>query len=217
MTPESVAQNYSFCRIRALLLREEEPPNLRFGGQHRKKIRGHEAEPYVLRLTVSGECATLRPDAPELLDKPAALAQGNQLRAGSRPSSFVAENRPHDREPMRIRIRQGLQQYGMHHTEERRIGADAHRQRGNRYRGETRLLGTNAQRESYVLPQRVQKRQPAPLAIFFRHLLHAAQFTPRRVPRFLCIHAPSNIVFRKRIQVRTQLGVQVLLTAALAK
>jgi len=75
----------------------------------------------------------------------------------------------------------------------------------------------NRPAKSHVLPQRFQKRQPALLAVGLFGLLYAAKFTACCVLRFLGGHAAANIFFRKRLQMRAQLVVQILIATAFAK
>src|SRR4029077_5398906 len=172
---------------------------------------------HVLRLAFTGERAALRPDAPELLEEPAALAQVNQLRTGGGSSSFIAKNRPDHREPVRIRIRQGLKQYRVHYAEDRRIGPDPNRQRRNGNGGKARFLRENAECKAQVLPHRVEKRQPALLPVRLPHLLDAAESAARGLACLVQGHPSAHVFLRKKLEVRTKLGVQVRVQAPLTK
>jgi hypothetical protein len=105
----------------------------------------------------------------------------------------------------------------VHHAEDRRVGTDADRQRRNGNGRKSRLLREDARRKAQVLPQRVEKRQAAPLAVRLFRLLHPAEFAPRRVARFFSAHAAPDVFLREKLQVRAQLGIKIFIAAAFAK
>jgi len=65
----------------------------------------------------------------------------------------------------------GVQQQGIRHAEDRRIGADAERESENHDRGEAGRLAKHAKRMADVLKQRFEEREAASFAVLFPCLL----------------------------------------------
>ncbi len=85
--------------------------------------------------------------------------------------------------------RQHAQHQRVYQREDRRVGADAQRQRQHRRRRESRVAQQAAQRVSGVLHRRFEPRDSAAVAIFLLGLRHAAELPPRRQLRLGRRHA----------------------------
>jgi len=95
---------------------------------------------------------------------------------------------------IRLRIRQRMQQRGIHHPEDRRRRSNAQSHRHNRNRREARRLHQHAQRVARVLQQILHQRQPPFRVILFPHCLHRAKLQHRLAARLGRPHAGAQIL-----------------------
>ena len=68
-----------------------------------------------------------------------------------------------------------VQQQGVHHAEDRGVGADAESQRQNRHHRETGALAEQVGAEAQVLKDGLEERNPAGFAVLLFRLLRTAE------------------------------------------
>ena len=97
--------------------------------------------------------------------------------------------------------RQRLEEEAIHDAKNHRVSADAQGEREHNDRRDAKILAQHPRREAQVLPERLERRQPSPLAIIFFGLLHAAEFHDCLSPRLSRRHSRAHIVFHVKLQV----------------
>ena len=216
--PERVTQHHHALAPGRVLLACEQPP--RRGAQadeiaetrarerarhfhHATGGRRHRHGPLAHRDRVL-EHAALRPDA-------------HEVRRRERIGSTVGINRADLVQPVRVPIRQRLQQDRVNDAEDRRVRADSERQRQHRHRSEHRGTTQRAQREADVLPKLTQvlpERVAATLPLVDRHALRArhiqaSETHQRQLPRALRRLAPRDQLPCPHLDVERELLVHV--------
>src|SRR5258708_31641809 len=108
-----------------------------------------------------------------------------------------------ENKPVGIAKRQRLQQYGIHHTENRGVQSDSQRQKHYGRAGEPRFLAEDPRTVTHVLPKSLKLRNPAALAVVFLGLFDAPEVYEWVSARLLGRHPRSPLVLHIKLQIRT--------------
>src|SRR5882672_5001734 len=158
----------------------------------------------------------LRPNCAQVLEQAASLTQCFELRPRRRSATFSAEDRPNNRQPIRLGKRQTLQKDGVHRREDRRVGAHPNRKREHRNETKPWSLAQHADGKADILQPAVEQRQAPLLAILFFGLLHAAEFALCSMARRLGRHAAPNIFSDQHGKMRLNFGIEIALDSLFA-
>src|SRR5258708_9328968 len=138
-----------------------------------------------LRLACAGQHAGTPSEGRHALDGSGGLAPvevpcwGNRIaRPVARCVRLLNENKP-----VGIAKRQRLQQYGIHHTENRGVQSDSQRQKHYGRAGEPRFLAEDPRTVTHVLPKSLKLRKPPALSVVFLGLFRAPAFYDSVSPR----------------------------------
>src|SRR5262245_40245196 len=153
--PQSeVDHDHAWLPRLAFVRREGSPQNWGHA-EYIEKAGGGDLRWNLFRLAVAGQVDGCVPESRHILEDAVLLLPVEEvphvdhiLTAWIRAPSF-----PHHHQPVGVGVRQGLQQHGMHYAEDRRIRADAERQRDHGHDRERRLLEQRTRALAQVLPQ----------------------------------------------------------------
>ena len=120
---------------------------------------------------------------------------------------------PHLHQPIGVADRQRAQQQIVDEAEERRVGADAERQRQRDHGGERRTLQQHAQRIPDVLRQRVGHGDASLFAVGFAELLGAAEPPERDAARFVRRQPGAACLVHEQLEMGGQLFVELSIDA----
>ncbi len=114
---------------------------------------------------------------------------------------------PHVDDLLRMRVGERLEQHGIHKTENRRVGANAERERRDRNRGKARTLAQIAERVFEVLGKMPEPR-PSPYApCVFHHDGAVTEGLDRGLASSRRIQSAVDLFFRLACDVRLQLAL----------
>ncbi len=162
--PESLAQEDDAVGARLLLLRAERPAEDRSLPERRERPR-RDLPPVdalglahgVRRPAHGAEDEVLPVVAGDGLEDRALVAQVLEVRHGEAHLRDLLRPLGEEHEAPGLRVRQGPQQDGVHHAEDRGVGADAERERGHGDDGEAGRAPQRAHREANVPPEVVHR------------------------------------------------------------
>ena len=117
----------------------------------------------------------------------------------------------HPYEPLRIAKRQGPQQNGIHHAEDRDIGADAQGQDQHGHRCKATVAAQRAQRVPQVLQQDIERRQAARFAMPLLGLRNAAEARQSLAAGFPRREAAPQILFDREFEVCGHLRIELVI------
>src|SRR5258708_14682 len=112
-------------------------------------------------------------------------------------------------DPIGLRIGQRAKEHTVDHAEDSSGCADADGQREDGRDGERWSLEENPQSETEILQKRIDKRQPAGVAMSFLGLLWAAKAKVGLALGLLLRHPALQIVFDRELKMRSYLGVEI--------
>ena len=115
---------------------------------------------------------------------------------------------------MRPLDRQGTEEHRVHQAEDRRVRADAEREREQGDGGEDGIGGEPPQAVARVLQQHLDPRQPALLAVALRRRCDSAELDERLTPRLLRLEPGAHAVLHVHLQVALQLLGQLAVARA---
>src|SRR5882672_10188568 len=151
----------------------------------------------------------LRPNCAQVLEQATLLTESFELRSRCRSATFSAEDRPNNREPVRLWKWQALQKDGVHRREDRRVGTHPNREREHRNKSKPWSLTQHADGKSDILQPAVEQRQAPLLAILFFGLLHAAEFALCGMARCLGLHAARDFSRDQHVKIRLNFGIEI--------
>ena len=129
----AVSQRHDAIFALALLIRCEQPPRSRSHAEHGEQVGGCEAHGNVFRMIEAAfayahfaECRHVRERG--ILPLPLQIIPPRHLYAPTRWIGHIRDAFPHENQPLRIGIRQRLQNNGMDHAEDSDICANPQRQ-----------------------------------------------------------------------------------------
>ena len=117
----------------------------------------------------------------------------------------------HRCQPVRLRIRQRLQQRRIHKRKQRHARRNPQRQDQHRRHRKTRILPQLPEGKAQILQQVFDQRQRVPLAIRLPRPLHAAHFQDRAPARLLRRHSRALVLLRLHLDVALDLVRHLLL------
>ena len=139
-------------RTSFLVFRTEAPPSKRLNFQNGKEVGRNGSTRDQLRLVDSRKDKAFAPittrDGFEAL---ALLFPFDELRPGNRRCAFTPPSLPNVNHPIRFRYRQWSKQYRVDNAEDRRVCADAEREREHGHGGEAGILQQLAEGESQII------------------------------------------------------------------
>jgi hypothetical protein len=109
-------------------------------------------------------------------------------------------------QPLRMRIGQRAQEYGVHHAEDGRIGADAQGQRGHGRGGKGGTFAQHTRGVAQVAAEFVGPAQPYRFTAFFRRRGGAAEFDASLAARLARIHPGRHQVGGVTLHMAVHLG-----------
>ena len=131
--PERVAEDHDRRLPRRVFFGKQEPPVQRPGAQQLEEARRRSQGLHALRLLEPEQRAGATAGDRHLVERPALVPDVDVL-PGRRPVLRDVDPRgsqPQDREPIGFGIWKRLEQQRVDHAEDRRVGADADRERGH--------------------------------------------------------------------------------------
>ncbi len=211
--PQRVAQHHNtVIAVNALFAREPAPLR-RIDAEQREEIRIHPCADHPLRLFIAGDVVITRAVSREMREALIALLPfaviGHRGAYISRAARHIHRQQP--RQLFRFRIWQRTQQHGIDDAEDRRVRADAQRQREDGNQGESGILQQHSRAVTKILQQVLDEADSSHIAAFLLSLLNTAQGAQGSVARLLRCHAFSDIFLNLPLEVIADLLVQFLL------
>ena len=120
---------------------------------------------------------------------------------------------PHLHQPIRVADRQRAQQQIVDEAEERRVGADAERERQRDHGGERRTLQQHAHRIADVLRHRVGHGDASLFAVGFAEPLGPAEPPERDAARFVRRQPAAACLVHEQLEMGCQLFVELSIDA----
>src|SRR5580700_1643674 len=96
-------------------------------------------------------------------------------------------------ELLRLRIGKRIEQHPIYDREERRVRANAERQRHDCYGSESRMLPQHAKAIAHIAPESLQPESAPLLAAAFFHTLDGAQLQHSAPSRFWRAHPSGDV------------------------
>src|SRR5262249_18280498 len=106
-------------------------------------------------------------------------------------------------------IGQRAQQHAIYHAEDRRVHANAQRQRQNRQQREPRIAAQYARAKPYVLPDRFERAVALDIAALFFESLNPAKPAQGRLERLFRAHPAPHVLFGLHLQMEAQLALHL--------
>ena len=120
-------------------------------------------------------------------------------------------------QPVRVVIRQRLEENAAHHGEQRNVGADAERDDEDGDGGETRSAAESADTVAHIVQQRFEPGPAPGGARLVAHQRGIAEGAHGRVAGFLRAHAGNKILGDLALEVEAQFVIELNAGAAAAK
>ena len=160
--PQPVAQDHHVVMARCVLVRSEHAAQRRLDPEHREERPGAVHDVQAFGVVAAGERALRPTPETELVPRPrlrpVVLVLGP--RGGERHQVHRRELRPHHGQPVRLRVGERSQEHPVHDAEDRRVRADAERQREHEHHGEARSAGELPERVLEILSEVLHDRLP---------------------------------------------------------
>ncbi len=115
---------------------------------------------------------------------------------------------PDEREAIGVGEREGAQQDGVHHAEDRGVGSDAQRQHDDGRHGIPGPLAQHAHRVAKIAKQALQGGQATAVTTLLARPLQAADFQHGLSPRFRGAQSTPQAIVDVQLEVAFELGVE---------
>ncbi len=142
------------------------------------------------------------------------MAPGTPVEDRGRGSRFAVQAAagvvgPHEHEAAGVVVRQGPEEHGVRDAEQRRVGADAERERQHGREREAGRAPQTADTDAQILTQRAEDRFPPAEPDFGFGGFEAAHPRPGGSRRSVGGQSPSNLLLGREREVVTELVVQI--------
>src|SRR5277367_6828943 len=105
------------------------------------------------------------------------------------------------------------EQHSVDDGEHRSIAANAQGENENRNQCKNPVSPKLAKRVAQVLPEHVEKRQPAGVSMLQSRLLDSSEANPRLAPRFFRAQAAPQVFFNGQFEMRGHLRAEIVVQA----
>jgi hypothetical protein len=200
------------------VLSDEPAPDRGRDAERVEKAARHDERLEPFRLTAAGEVVRAHVEGLELLERPVLLPVPVEVgrRSRIRPAAYAVHGLD-GHQPVGLPIRQRTKEQGVDDAEHDRVGADADRQCEQDYRRESRASPHQPQRKANVLRDRLEDREPAPIAVGVLHQLNASQLDEGLSPGLFGAHPDAAVVVDVHPEVSVELFVQLPIQAGAPK
>src|SRR5262249_8069998 len=207
---ESMTEKRHTRGFRAILLRREGPPQLRRQTQRWKHIGRDTKNLQSIRRALSSQTEKAFAKSYQMFESLRLRSPGKVTVTLSASVVTTVLSFRHPDQPLRLVERHGIEHPRIHDAENRRIRADAERQREN---GDQRHDGMPAQhprRVAQILPQRFKLMSRANFPDFLFDLFPAPEFYQGRAARFRRIETLADILLDEHLQISVNLFRQLM-------
>ena len=193
-----------------LIVRRRQPaPHHRRHPEHLVKIAGYPHSADLFAPSVDHQFHVRRAERRHCFVAPGLVAQQLEVRVG-RAVGHRARG-PHKHQPPRFPNRKFAKHHGIRYPDDRRVGADAKRQRKHRHRRESRVGAKGAERQPHVRADFVHALQSPRLAAFVLRRFHRPELQAGAPFRLGAFHTGAHQVVDIARDMKPQLGVHVAL------
>src|SRR5262245_17073252 len=212
MTEESHRRGF-----RPILLRRESPPQLRRQTQRWKHVGSDPKNIQSIRRASSRQTEKAFVKSYQMFESLRLRLPGKVAVTLSHSVVATVLSFRHPEEPLRLVEWHGIEQHRIHHAENRRVRADAERQREDGDQRHDRMLEQHPQRVAQILPQRFQLMPHTRIPDFFFDLFPAAEFDQGRAARFVWVETFIDLLLDEHLQIGVNLFRQLLFFPSLAE
>src|SRR5262249_34940869 len=215
--PESMTEERHTRGFVSILLRREGPPQLRRQTQRWKHIGRDTKNLQSIRRALSPQTEKAFVKSYQMFESLRLRLPGKVTVTLSASVITTVLSFRHPDQPLRIVEWHGIKQHRIHDAENRRVRADAERQREDGDQRHDRMLEQHPQRVAQILPQSFQPMSNTRIPYFFFDLFPAAEFDQGRAARVFWIETVLDLLLNEHFKISFNLFRQILFLSSLVE